>query len=126
MENTANTVNTVQYRPQTVVINDKKELYRCYMPFVKGGGLFIPFNEEITPNKIAPGQKILVVLTILENKDKTPISGKVVWISRGGVHKGFGISFGEGANNSAMKSLKDHIEASISEFTLKKEPTYTL
>lgn len=112
------------YTPQTVVISDKRELYRSYMPFIKGGGLFIPFNEEITPAKIAPGQKILVVFSMLGSKDKVPISsGIVVWINRGGTHKGFGVRLGDDAS---MKSLRENIENNIAEFMVKKEFTYTL
>ena len=109
-------------RPQTIVINDKRELYKCYMPFIKGGGLFIPFNGDVTPDKIFPGQKIFIVFSMLEQKTKTPIHGKVVWINRGGMFKGFGVSIGE---TPAMKALKDNIENNIAELLSKKETTYT-
>ena len=110
-------------RPQTVVINDKRELYRCYMPFIVGGGLFIPFNEEITPNKITPGQKIFIVFSMLENKQKTPIQGKVVWVNKTGLTKGYGVAFGDSA---PMKALKENIENHITDLMAKKEATYTL
>lgn len=116
------TGQTVMYKPQNLVISDKRELYRCYMPFIKGGGLFMNFNEEITPLKIAPGQKILIVLSILDNKERVPISGKVAWISRGGIYRGFGVSLGEAPNT---KSIKEQIEHAILDFSLRKEPTYT-
>ncbi len=109
-------------KPQTIVITDKRELYRCYMPFIKGGGLFIPFNEDVTPSKISPGQKIFIVFSMLENKNKVPINGKVVWINRVGNIKGYGVAFGESA---AMKSLKESIEANIADLMAKKELTYT-
>lgn len=43
--------NNISLRPQTLIINDKKELYKSYMPFIQNGGLFLPFNDEITPEK---------------------------------------------------------------------------
>ncbi len=114
---------TNSMRPQTVVILDKKELYRCYMPFITGGGIFIPFNDEVTPQKIAPGQKMFIVFSMLENKQKIPIQGKVVWINKSGLTKGFGVAFGDSA---PMKALKENIENNITELMAKREPTYTL
>ena len=110
-------------RPQTVVIDDKKELYRCYMPFIKGGGLFLPFNAEVNANNITPGQKIFIVFSMLENTNKIPIHGKVVWINRTGNSKGYGVALGD---TPAMKALKDAIEGNIADLLMKKEATYTL
>jgi type IV pilus assembly protein PilZ len=110
-------------RPQTIVINDKKELYRCYMPFIAGGGLFIPFNEEVTPAKISPGQKIFIIFSMLDSKQKIPIQGKVVWLNKTGLTKGYGVAFGDSA---PMRGLKENIENNITEIMAKKEPTYTL
>lgn len=109
-------------KPQTVIISDKKELYKCYMPFILGGGLFFTFNEE-TINKVQPGDKILILFSMLENKHKTPISGTVVWVNKSGIHKGYGVSF---PNNPSTKALKENIEAQIVEMGIRKEATYTL
>lgn len=116
-------VQVAPLRPQTVVITDKKELYRCYMPFIVGGGLFIHFNEEVTPNKVQPGQKMFIVFSMLESKQKTPIQGKVVWICKSGPTKGYGIALGDSA---PMRALKENIENQITDLMAKKEPTYTL
>lgn len=116
-------VNNTGIRPQTVVVNDKRELYRCYMPFIKGGGIFIPFNDEVNSSKITPGQKVFIVFSMLENKMKIPIHGKVVWINRGGLNKGYGVAFGD---TVPMKTLKENIENNIADLMAKKEPTYTL
>lgn len=113
----------ISIRPQTVIIADKKELYKCYMPFISGGGLFIPFNEEVTPNKIFPDQKVFIVFSMLDNKQKIPIQGKVIWINKYGINKGYGIAFGD---SLPMKALKDNIENNITEMLAKKEPNYTL
>lgn len=121
MEDQGNVPMTM--KPQTVIINERRELYRCYMPFIKGGGLFIPFNEEINASKVQPGQKVFIVLSILDSKQKIPIHGKIVWISRGGPMKGYGVALGE---SPVMKSLKETIETHIAEIAAKKENTYTL
>lgn len=118
---TTEATNTL--RPQTITITDKKELYKSYMPFIQGGGLFVPFNEDITPNKIQPGQKILLIFSMLDNKQRIAIQGKVVWISKNGMNKGYGVALGDAPQ---MKALKESIEANIVEFMAKKEPTYTI
>lgn len=110
-------------KPQTITITDKKELYRCYMPFIKGGGLFIPFNEEVGPAQIYPGQTIFIVFSMLDTRNKTPFSGKVVWINRGGMQKGYGIALG---NSQPIKALKESIELNIAEMAQRKDSTYTI
>ena len=55
-------------------------------------------------------------------KQKIPINGKVVWINRSGMVKGYGVSFGE---SNAMKALKETIENQITDLMLKKEHNYT-
>lgn len=112
----------VALRPQTVVFTDKRELYRCYMPFISGGALFVPFNEDVTPNKVFPGQKMFILLTVLNGK-KTPIQGKVCWINKAGLNKGYGVSLGDSTH---MKALKELIESNITELMAKKDPTYTI
>ena len=109
-------------RPQTITINDKKELYRSYMPFIQGGALFIQFNDDITPDKIQPGQKILLIFSMLDNKQRIAIQGKVVWISKHGMNKGYGVALGD---SPQMKSLKESIESNIADLMAKKEPTST-
>ncbi|CAG1020407.1 hypothetical protein DOJK_00310 [Patescibacteria group bacterium] len=55
-------------------IKDKATLYAAYMPFVIGGGLFVPTSKEYTM-----GQEVFVLLHIMEESDRLPIAGKVVW-----------------------------------------------
>lgn len=113
---------SVILKPQMLSITSKAELYRCYMSFIKGGALFIPFNDDITPAKINPGQKMFIILNLMDSKQKIPINGKVVWINRSGMVKGYGVSFGE---SNAMKALKEAIENQIADLMLKKEHNYT-
>ena len=113
----------IRIKPQSITITDKKELYRCYMPFIKNGGLFIPFNDEVGPNQVFPGQNILIIFSMLENRAKTPINGKVVWISKGGPQKGYGVTLGD---SPPMKALKENIEINIADMVRKKDATYTI
>lgn len=123
MDNKNDSLLVTTFGPQIITIHDKKELYKCYMPFIKGGGLFLSFNEEITPELIVYGQKILILLSLFDSKEKIPISGIVVWISRGNPYKGFGISLGD---EPSMKSLKENIESITLDYSIRKEATYTL
>ncbi len=96
-------------RPLTLIFNDKKELYKSYMPFIKGGGVFIP-NHDIASYKMS--NKVFVIMKIKDDKSPTPVSktftGIVVWISPSGPNLGIGVSLGEGG-----AAIKEYIEASI-------------
>lgn len=110
-----------EYKTQILVIKDKNELNRAYMPYLRSGGLFLKFNEEITSDIIYPGQKVNLLLTLFSDAP-IPVWGKVVWINYGNNNKGYGISFGE---NSAMKELKENIEFLLAEYNGKNDNTYT-
>lgn len=43
---------TINYKVQNLTFKNKIDLYRSYMPFIKGGGLFMHFNNEITANNL--------------------------------------------------------------------------
>ncbi len=56
-------------------IDDKQELYRCYMPFLQGGGLFIPSRK-----RFRLGDEVLVLLTLMD-EERMAIPGRVAWLS---------------------------------------------
>src|SRR5437667_12376701 len=78
----------------SLTIKDKSALYAAYMPFVKGGGIFVPSNR---PYKL--GEEVFMLLTLMESKEKIPVAGHVVWITppgaQGGRTAGIGIQFNE-------------------------------
>lgn len=59
-----------------VNIADRATLQASYMPFVSGGGLFIPSQQAI---KL--GQEVFVLATLPEQTQKIPLTGKVIWIN---------------------------------------------
>lgn len=70
-------------------IPDKDTLYACYMPFIAGGGLFIPSNQAVSL-----GEEVFVLATLPDQPQKVPLTGKVIWLSyqHSGSHvKGFGM-----------------------------------
>src|SRR6266481_6589933 len=60
----------------SLTIKDKNALYAAYMPFVKGGGIFIPSTR---PYKL--GEEVFMLLSLMESKEKIPVAGHVVWIT---------------------------------------------
>ncbi|WP_273776757.1 MULTISPECIES: PilZ domain-containing protein [unclassified Acinetobacter] len=58
-------------------IPDRATLQASYMPFVQGGGLFVPSKH---PVKL--GEEVFVLATLPEQTQKIPLTGKVVWISQ--------------------------------------------
>lgn len=59
-----------------VDITDEKMLYACYMPFVKGCGIFVPSED---PHAI--GDEAFLLLNLPEEGGKFAVSAKVVWIN---------------------------------------------
>jgi type IV pilus assembly protein PilZ len=74
----------------SLVLHEKQSLYDAYMPFVKGGGLFIETNRDFHL-----GEEVFALLQIMDEPDKTPITGKVIWMTpkspQNGRKQGIGI-----------------------------------
>ena len=58
----------------SLTIKDKAVLYSAYMPFLDNGGLFVPTNKLYDI-----GDEVFMLLTLMDESEKIPISGKVVW-----------------------------------------------
>lgn len=67
-------------------------LYLAYMPFIKGGGLFIRTNSTYTL-----GNSIQLVIKLFNEPDSYIVDGHVVWITprgaQGSKPPGIGIQF---------------------------------
>lgn len=77
----------------SLAIKEKAALFAAYMPFVKGGGLFIPTSKTF---KI--GEEVFMLLSLLDDPSKLKVVGKVVWVTPVAVnHKpqGVGIQFSD-------------------------------
>ncbi len=93
----------------SMAIKDKGQLYSAYMPFLKGGGLFIP-----TPKRYALGDEVFVMLTLLDDKERLPVAGRVVWITpagaQGGRAAGIGVQFAESAEGEMVRGkIETHL-----------------
>lgn len=60
----------------SLTIKDRTVLYAAYMPFVRHGGLFVPTNK-----KYELGEEVFILLALMDEPEKIPINGKVVWVT---------------------------------------------
>ena len=105
----------------SLTIKDKSALYAAYMPFLRGGGLFIPTNKDYEL-----GEEVFMLLTLLEEKEKIPVAGNVVWLTpigaQGNRAAGVGIQFS--AKDSGAARTK--IEALLGGALKSERPTHTM
>lgn len=105
-----------------VAIKDKAALYNTFMPAIRGGGLFIP-----TQQNFRLGDEIFVLLHLVEYNERMPVTGKVVWVTPpgagSGTVQGVGIQFNEGTDSEAARSK---IETLLATMVNSDRPTYTM
>jgi len=101
-------------------LKDVDELYACYMPFIENGGLFIPSRKQF-----AIGDEVFVLLELIEEPDKLPLTGKVIWVTPKGTSgnrkQGVGIQFPVESG-----PLVQRIETYLAGLLSSGRPTYTL
>lgn len=113
-----------QVRPGvlSLSIKEKSALFAAYMPFIKGGGLFIPTSKQYRM-----GEEVFMLLTLMEEPAKLPVSGKVVWVTPGGAHggrtQGVGVQF---AFNESGKAAHNKIEGLLGGSLKSTRPTHTM
>ncbi|EGH00321.1 Type IV pilus biogenesis protein PilZ [gamma proteobacterium IMCC2047] len=104
----------------SLTIKDKAVLYAAFMPFIKGGGLFIPTNK-----KYKLGAEVFILLSLMDEPEKLPIAGKVVWITPKGAQSsraaGIGIQFNN-EDDTVLKKIETYLAGSLDS----DRPTYTL
>ena len=111
-------------RPGAISLNIKEKsiLYAAYMPFVKGGGIFIP-----TARSYKLGDEIFMLITLLDDPSKLPVAGRVVWITPPGCHgnrvQGVGVQFKTDESGALARS---RIETLLGGQLQLNRPTHTL
>lgn len=105
----------------SLAIKDKSALYAAYMPFVMNGGLFIPTNKQY---KI--GDEVFMLLSLLDESNKLPVAGKVVWItpaaSQGNRAAGVGIQFSDQDHGQARSKIETYLAGILHS----ERPTHTM
>lgn len=105
----------------SLAIKEKAALYSAYMPFLKGGGLFIPTNKTY---KI--GDEVFMLLSLLDDPNKLKVVGTVVWITpvtQGGRPQGIGVQFSEADGGI---EARNKIEGLLGGVLKSSRPTHTM
>lgn len=104
----------------SLTIKDKSVLYAAFMPFIKNGGLFIQTNKSY---KL--GDEVFMLLNLMDEPEKIPVAGKVVWITPKGAQgsraAGIGVQFNEG-DNTARNKIETYLAGALKS----DRPTHTM
>ena len=106
----------------SLAIKDKAALYSAYMPFVKGGAVFVP-----TPKRYFLGDEVFLLLTLPEGNDRLPIAGKVIWVTPSGAqgnrNAGIGVQI---ADTNDGQLIRSKIETLLAGMLDSDKPTHTM
>ena len=90
------------------------------MSFLRNGGLFIPTNK-----RFALGEEVLVLLALMDETGKIPVTGTVVWVTpkgaQGNRQAGIGVQFLE-AEFAAATKIEEHLGTGL----VSDRPTHTM
>jgi type IV pilus assembly protein PilZ len=93
-------------------IKDKNALYAAYMPFVINGGLFIPTNRNYDM-----GQEVFMLLNLMEETERLPIAGKIIWKTPSGSEgyrsAGIGVQFSDQDGGLARNKIETYLAGAL-------------
>ncbi len=102
-------------------IKDKKALYAAYMPFVSNGGLFIPTHRDYEM-----GQEIFMLLNLMEESERIPIAGNIVWKTPKGAANykaaGIGVQFSDQDGGTTRDKIEMYLAGALNA----DKPTHTM
>jgi type IV pilus assembly protein PilZ len=105
----------------SLTIKDKSALYAAYMPFINGGGLFIP-----TKKNYQLGDEVFMLLTLMDEPEKIPVAGKIVWITpigaQGNRAAGIGVQFSDQDEGAARNKIETYLAGALEA----DRPTHTM
>lgn len=105
----------------SLTIKDKNALYAAYMQFVKNGGLFIP-----TTKKYRLGDEVFMLLTLMDESERLPVAGKIIWItpvgSEGNRASGIGVQFSDQDGGMARNKIETYLAGALKS----DRPTHTM
>lgn len=103
----------------SLTIKDKNILYAAYMPFITNGGLFIPTSKQY-----GLGDEVFMLLNLMEEPEKLPVAGKVVWVTPQGAQNnraaGIGVQFAD--DSVARQKIENYLAGSLDS----GRPTHTM
>jgi type IV pilus assembly protein PilZ len=93
-------------------IKDKTSLYAAYMPYVTNGGLFIP-----TTKRYSLGDEVFMLLTLMEDNERLPVAGKIIWITpqgaQGNRSAGIGVQFSFQDKGATRNKIETHLAGAM-------------
>ena len=93
-------------------IKDKASLYAAYMPYVTNGGLFIP-----TTKRYGLGDEVFMLLTLMEDNERLPVAGKIIWITpqgaQGNRSAGIGVQFSYQDKGATRNKIETHLAGAM-------------
>ncbi len=93
-------------------IKEKNALYAAYMPFVENGGLFIP-----TKRTYKMGEEVFMLLSLMEETERLPIAGKIIWITPAGAEgyraSGIGVQFSDQDGGTARNKIETYLAGAL-------------
>ena len=105
-----------------LAVKDKAHLHGAWMPYVKGGGIFVP-----TPKRYFLGDEVFLLLTLPESSERLPVAGKVVWATPTGAQgnrtAGVGVQF---ADTPEGETVRGRIETLLAGALGADKPTHTM
>lgn len=105
----------------SLAIRDKNALFAAYMPYVRNGGLFVP-----TTNEYQLGDEVFILLNLMEESEKIPVVGKVIWITPRGAQgnrtAGVGLQFTEKDGGPARNKIETYLAGALES----DRPTHTM
>ena len=82
------------------------------MPFIKSGGLFIPTNKQY---KL--GDEVFMLLSLMEDTEKLPVAGKIVWITPKGAAGNraavIGVQFSDQDGGGARTKIETYLAGAL-------------
>lgn len=106
----------------SLTIKERSALYAAFMPFVRGGGLFIP-----TTRPYQMGDQVYMLLSLMDDPSKLSLSGRVVWITPAGAQgnrqQGIGVQFDD---NDSAHAARNKIESILGNSMKSTRQTHTL
>lgn len=96
----------------SLTIRDKNALLAAYMPYLKNGGIFVP-----TDKTFELGDEVFLLLSLMEETQRYPVTGKVVWITPkaalGGRRAGIGIQFSGVEGSNIQKKIETYLAGAL-------------
>ena len=91
------------------------------MPFIKGGGIFVPSSKQY---KL--GDEVFMLFTLMDSKERIPVAGHVIWVTPPGAQgnrtAGIGIQFSEKDSGAARNKIEGILGGALKS----ERPTHTM